>query len=162
MEPDNPGVAVCRREMICYPTGSNVADMPKILQQLAGLASRLGAGETLGSAHDEGYIPLGIRTDMEHEKPGSTRAVGVEVCADGATITTNIRGRRFIDTVLGIQACERAGIRTTLMTEEEDDENGTAPPLLVYNPEMEAIVSNGAGAVGPFPAVERVLGARKR
>jgi glycine reductase len=80
--------------------------------------------------------------------------------ADGAIITTNIRGRRFVDTVLGIQACERAGIRTTLMTEEEDDEDGNAPPLLVYTPEMEAIVSTGAGAVGPFPAVERVLGAR--
>jgi glycine reductase len=80
--------------------------------------------------------------------------------ADGAIITTNVRGRRFVDTVLGIQACERAGIRTTLMTDEEDDENGTAPPLLVYTPEMEAIVSTGAGAVGPFPAVERVLGAR--
>ena len=78
--------------------------------------------------------------------------------ADGAIITTNIRGRRFVDTVLGIQACERAGIRTTLITEEEDDENGKAPPLLVFTPEMEAIVSTGAGAVGPFPAVERVLG----
>ena len=78
--------------------------------------------------------------------------------ADGAIITTNIRGRRFVDTVLGIQACERAGIRATLITEEEDDENGTAPPLLVFTPEMEAIVSTGAGAVGPFPAVERVLG----
>ncbi len=80
--------------------------------------------------------------------------------ADGAIITTNIRGRRFVDTVLGIQACEQAGIRTTLMTEEEDDEDGTASPLLVFTPEMEAIVSTGAGAVGPFPAVERVLGAR--
>ena len=78
--------------------------------------------------------------------------------ADGAIITTNIRGRRFVDTVLGVQACERAGIRTTLITEEEDDEDGTAPPLLVFTPEMEAIVSTGAGAAGPFPAVERVLG----
>ena len=78
--------------------------------------------------------------------------------ADGAIITTNIRGRRFVDTVLGIQACEKIGIRTTLITEEEDDEYGTAPPLLVFTSEMEAIVSTGAGAVGPFPAVERVLG----
>lgn len=80
--------------------------------------------------------------------------------ADGTIITTNIRGRRFVDTVLGIQACEQAGIRTTLITEEEDDEDGNAPPVLVYTPEMEAIVSTGAGAAGPFPPVERVLGAR--
>jgi glycine reductase len=80
--------------------------------------------------------------------------------ADGVIVTTNIRGRRFVDTILGIQACEQAGIRTTLVTEEEDDEDGTAPPLLVYTPEMEAVVSTGAGAAGPFPPVERVLGAR--
>lgn len=80
--------------------------------------------------------------------------------ADGVVMTTNIRGRRFVDTVLGIQACEKLGIKTVLITEEEDDEDGTANPLLVYTPEMQAIVSVGAGAVGPFPAVERVLGAR--
>ncbi len=80
--------------------------------------------------------------------------------ADGVIITTNIRGRRFVDTVLGIQACEKLGIKTTLITEEEDDENGSAPPLLVFTPEMEALVSTGAGAAGPFPPVDRVLGAR--
>ena len=81
--------------------------------------------------------------------------------ADGAIITTDMRGRRFIDTVLGIQACERLGIKTTLVTEEEDDESGNSVPLLVFTPEMEAIVSTGAGAAGPFPSVERVLGARE-
>jgi hypothetical protein len=80
--------------------------------------------------------------------------------ADGAIITTNLRGRRFIDTILGVQACEKLGINTTLMTEEEDDENGNAPPLLVFTPEMKSIVTTGAGAAGPFPPVERVLGAR--
>lgn len=80
--------------------------------------------------------------------------------AAGVITTTNIRGRRFVDTVLGIQACERAGMKSVLMTEEEDDENGTAPPLLVFTPEMKSIVSTGAGAAGPFPPVERVLGAR--
>ena len=79
--------------------------------------------------------------------------------ASGAIITTNIRGRRFVDTVLGIQACEILGIKTTLITEEEDDEDGNAPPLLVFTPEMQAIVSTGAGAAGPFPAVEKLLGA---
>ena len=75
MEPDNPGVSVYRREMFCIPTGTNVADMPGILQQMAGIATRLGTGETLGPAREEGYIPRGIRTDMEHEKAGSVRAV---------------------------------------------------------------------------------------
>lgn len=81
--------------------------------------------------------------------------------ARGAIITTNIRGRRFVDTVLGVTAYEEAGIKAVLMTEEEDDEDGSAPPLLVYTPEMQAIVSTGAGAAGPFQAVERVIGARQ-
>ncbi len=82
--------------------------------------------------------------------------------AKGAVITTNIRGRRFVDTVLGVTAYESSGIRTVLITEEEDDENGAAPPLLVYTPEMQAVVSTGAGAVpGPFHPVERVIGARE-
>lgn len=80
--------------------------------------------------------------------------------AQGAIITTNIRGRRFVDTVLGVTAYEDSGIRTVLMTEEEDDEDGTAPPLLVYTPEMQAVVSTGAGACGPFHPVKRVIGAR--
>jgi len=80
--------------------------------------------------------------------------------AQGAIVTTNIRGRRFVDTVLGITAYEESGIKTVLITEEEDDEDGSAPPLLVYTPEMQAIVSTGAGAAGPFHPVERVIGAR--
>jgi hypothetical protein len=48
-----------------------------------------------------------------------------------------------------------------LITEEEDDENGAAPALLVNTPEMEAVVSTGAGAAGPFPPVDRVLGLRE-
>lgn len=82
--------------------------------------------------------------------------------AEGAIITTNRRGRRFVDTVLGIKACEDAGIKAVLTTEEEDDENGTTSPLLVYTSEMKAVVSTGTSAVpGPFRPVERVLGARE-
>lgn len=81
--------------------------------------------------------------------------------AQGAIVTTNIRGRRFVDTVLGITAYESSGIKTVLVTEEEDDEDGSAPPLLVYTPEMQSIVSTGAGAAGPFHPTERVIGGRE-
>ena len=54
----------------------------------------------------------------------------------------------------------RAGVKTVLITEEEDDEDGAAPPLLVTAPEGVGIVSTGDGsAPGPFPPVERVVGA---
>ena len=83
----------------------------------------------------------------------------VSVGADGAVISPNARGQRMLDTVLIVQAFERAGIKSVLITEEEDNEEGNAPPLLAVSPEIVAIVSSGTGSsFGPYPAVERVIG----
>lgn len=47
-----------------------------------------------------------------------------------------------------------------LLTPEEDDENGAAPPLLMSGPEVVSVVSTGMGGQEEtFPAVERVIGA---
>ena len=82
--------------------------------------------------------------------------------ANGAIVTTNQRGQRFVETVLTVQALERVGVDTVLMTEEEDNENGNAPPLLMSVPEIVSAVSTGTGGVeGTFPKVERVLGLRQ-
>jgi glycine reductase len=82
--------------------------------------------------------------------------------ARGAVVTTNIRGRRFVDVVSCIRACEAEGIRTVLLTEEEDSEGGAATPLLINDPAIVAAVSTGTGAVpGGFQKMERVLGARE-
>ena len=79
--------------------------------------------------------------------------------ASGAVVTTNYRGQRFLETALTVQALERAGIATVLLTEEEDNEDGAAPPLLVSVPEMASVVSAGTGELDhAFPPVERVLG----
>ena len=78
--------------------------------------------------------------------------------AEGAIITNDVRGRRFVDSVRTIEAFERLGIQTVFVTEEEDNEGGGAPPFLYHPSEMAAIVSTGTGQAGPFPAVERVLG----
>lgn len=80
--------------------------------------------------------------------------------ADGAVLTPTCRGQRFVETILTVQACERIGVKTVLITEEENDENGTAPPLLVTAPEVVAVVSTGNGSSpGPFPPVEKIIGA---
>ncbi|MDP6800598.1 MAG: glycine/sarcosine/betaine reductase component B subunit [SAR202 cluster bacterium] len=81
--------------------------------------------------------------------------------AEGAIITTDVRGQRMVETMLTIQACEQEGIKVVFMSEEEDPEDGKAPPFLTSVPELSAVVSTGTGGwEGPFPAVERVLGAR--
>ena len=82
-----------------------------------------------------------------------------EVGAQGAIITTDIRGQRWVGTMLTLESCERAGIKTVLLTEEEDNENGGAPPLLFAPPEFAAAVSTGTGDVAEgFSAVSRVIG----
>jgi len=79
--------------------------------------------------------------------------------AQGAVLTTDIRGQRFVETILGVQACERAGIKTVLLTPEEDDENGGAPPLLITASEVVSVVSTGTGGQElSFPAVKVVAG----
>ncbi|HEV8636631.1 MAG TPA: glycine/sarcosine/betaine reductase component B subunit [Chloroflexota bacterium] len=86
------------------------------------------------------------------------RALG----ARGAIVTVDLRGARFVETVLSVQALERVGVKTVLLTLEETSEDGLAPPLLLSVPELVSVVSCGDGAVpGPFPAVERVIGARE-
>ena len=80
--------------------------------------------------------------------------------AQGAVTTVDVRGNRFIEAILGAQACEQRGIKTTLCTVEEPNEEGQAPPLIFSTPEIVSAVSCGDSEVpGPFPAVERVLGA---
>jgi glycine reductase len=85
------------------------------------------------------------------------RALG----AAGAIVTIDLRGARFVETVLAVQALERVGVKVVFLTLEETSEDGLAPPLLMSVPEVVAVVSCGDGAVpGPFPAVERVVGRR--
>lgn len=80
--------------------------------------------------------------------------------ARGAIVTTDFRGQRFLETALTVRACERQGIKTVLLTGEEDNEEGAAPPLLVSFPEIDTVVSTGTGGFEQsFLAVEEVVGA---
>ena len=105
-----------------------------------------------------------VRTNWESQSDKQLMAnraaqLAQTVGASGAIATTNVRGQRFAETVLTVQACERLGIKAILLTEEEDDEDGTASPILIPVPELVSVVSNGTGsASGPFPAVEKVIG----
>ncbi len=78
--------------------------------------------------------------------------------ASSAIVTNDVRGRRFVDSVRTVQAYERLGIQTVFVTEEEDNEDGNAPPFLYHPPEMAAVVSTGAGAMSSFPAMDQVIG----
>lgn len=96
MTSDNTGVLTYARDIICVPTGSNPVEMQSILQKLARLASKLGAGEELGPAHEEGYLPRGIRKPVVREKAGAQRAVDMmEARLLGNPFTTEVFIRQY-------------------------------------------------------------------
>jgi glycine reductase len=100
-------------------------------------------------------------TNQNEYRMAADRAsqMALKLGAQGAIITTNSRGQRWVGTMMTLSACEAAGVKTVLLTEEEDTEDGASPPLLFAPPELVAAVSNGKGDLPhPFPAVRRVIG----
>jgi betaine reductase len=87
MHPDNSGVVVYGKDMITIPTGVDVTEMQAIMAKLAAFAVRLGSGEILGPAEEEGYLPRGIRRLIQRKKTGAVRAVEM--------MTDYILGRPF-------------------------------------------------------------------
>lgn len=75
LSPDNPAVEMYRRTIYVVPTASSVAGMAKALPSLARLALRLGGRISLGSAHEEGYLPRGIRPNLFVGKSTALRAI---------------------------------------------------------------------------------------
>jgi glycine reductase len=79
--PENPGVAVYRSlrnaKLYCLPTTESVAGLREVGPKLAALALRLAAGEVIGPASVEGYIPRGIRRLERSEQPAADRAVAM-------------------------------------------------------------------------------------
>ncbi len=84
------------------------------------------------------------------------RAMG----AQAAIITRqNVSGNMLMDSVLTVQACERAGIRSIFVTPEYGGKSGDELPLLFTVPEADAIVSTGGlERKIEFDAPDRVLG----
>jgi glycine reductase len=75
MTPDNPGVLAAEGAAYVLPTGSSVAAMRTVLPLVAGLAARAAAGEPIGTAEDEGYLPRGLRRNARAERQGAARAI---------------------------------------------------------------------------------------
>lgn len=69
------GVVVFRGYANDQTERSSAADMPAALPRMAALALRLGAGEPLGPAAAEGYLPRGIRRNRIDPEPAAERAV---------------------------------------------------------------------------------------
>jgi glycine reductase len=90
MAPDNPGVLAAEGAAYIVATGTNVAGMRQALPTMAGLAVRLAAGEEIGSAVDEGYLPRGLRRNRIAERSGAERAMDLVLAKLGGEVRTEI------------------------------------------------------------------------
>lgn len=78
MFPTNPALAMHEnRGLIVLPTDETALGMPKAAKAMARLALRLGRGETVGIAAEEGFLPRGMRRDVWHEQTGADRAIAL-------------------------------------------------------------------------------------
>jgi len=79
--------------------------------------------------------------------------------ADGALLSWENAGNGLMETMFTLQACERMGIQTVLITFEHGGASGDDAPLQFYVPEAVAMVSTGSmDEPLVLPSVERVLG----
>jgi sarcosine reductase len=109
-----------------------------------------------------GIILQRIRFETTHGKEvGAQNAASLAKAfkAHGALVTWIGGGNAFVDVMLTMQACERRGIKTTLVTYEHGGKDGRDSPLLFYVSEADAIVTTGSlDRAVQLPAVEKVIG----
>jgi glycine reductase len=116
-------------------------------------------------AHDvnfSGVILQRIRFETYHGKEvGAQNAamLAKALRADAVLITWIGGGNAFVDVMNTVRACERNGIKTTLVTYEHGGKEGKESPLLYYVAEADAVVTTGAlDRPLELPAVDRVIG----
>lgn len=79
MHPENAGILTYRREILAVATDTDTTQMVPILNKMAGLGMKLMAGDALGPAQVEGYVPRGLRREVMHDKYGYERSVDMLV-----------------------------------------------------------------------------------
>ena len=110
-----------------------------------------------------GVIMQRTQFEDEHGKQvvaAGTAQVAKLLGADGAIITRTVpSGAGFVDIMLTVQACERKGVKTVLLTPEWGGKDGTELPLVFYVPEATAMVSTGStDHEFTLPAPAKVIG----
>ena len=93
MNDENPGAEMFRKDMVIFEGGKSAAAMRTDAKKMAEYASRVMAGEPLGSATEEGYFGRGKRHMIYDEslKPAADRAVDMLIAKlGGQPFTTEL------------------------------------------------------------------------
>jgi len=89
----------------------------------------------------------------------NTAQLAAQVGADAALVSWIGSGNAFVEIMLTIRACERHGIKTTLVTYEYGGKDGVDSPLLYYAAEGNAVVSTGSRDRWiELPEAEKIIG----
>lgn len=75
MYPENPGTEIYSKNVYVLKTGKSAVSLRESLPKLVQFAIKLAKREKVGFPEEEGYIPQGIRTNVQMEKTGAVRAV---------------------------------------------------------------------------------------
>jgi len=136
-----------------YPTTWDWQNHPLVL----GLYEAHGRSLNFG-----GVILQRIRFETHHGKEvGAQNAARLAKAlrAHGVLVTWIGGGNAFVDVMFTVRACERSGIKTTLVTYENGGKEGKESPVLFYVPEADAVVNTGSlDRPLDLPAMERVIG----
>jgi len=136
-----------------YPTTWDWQNHPLVLELFAAHGKTLNFG---------GVILQRIRFETHHGKEvGAQNAARLAKAmgANGALVTWIGGGNAFVDVMLTVRACERIGIKTTLVTYENGGKEGRDSPVLFYLPEADAVVSTGSlDKTLELPAMDKVIG----
>jgi glycine reductase complex component B subunit gamma len=90
MTEDSPGVLAAEGVAYIVPSGPNVAAMRTVLPSVASLARRLAAGEPVGSAEEEGYLPRGARMNVLADRSGAVRAIDLLLAKLAGDVRTEV------------------------------------------------------------------------
>ena len=85
---ENPAVEAYRRNGYIVPTAAAAIGMRDALTGMARLAIKLGSGEVIASAAEEGYISHGLRYTELADLPGSVRAADM--------LAKRLKGQEFL------------------------------------------------------------------
>lgn len=88
MSEGSPGAGAFRGRTTIIPTSETAAGMRAALADLARLALKLGHGEVLGPAAEDGYLPSGRRYNRFVSKQGADRAIDM--------LVEKVRGREYV------------------------------------------------------------------
>ena len=87
MYPENPGVALYRRNAAILPTTATAVGMEDALHRLAAFSLRLGQGQSIGPPWQDGYLPHGTRRVELRAQSAAERALDM--------LAARLRGEPF-------------------------------------------------------------------